>query len=59
MGEEHLDLLSEVHRYVVLAGLGDVAGDLAGVFVFLTGDLARIGVRAALGFRWADLADVF
>jgi len=48
VGKEHLDLLPEFHRDVVLTGLGDVAGDLA-----------RVGVRAAFGFGGTDLTDVF
>ena len=52
MCEQHLDLLSELHRDFILAGLGDIAGDLAGIFVFFTGDLARVGVGAALVFGW-------
>src|SRR6056297_1763232 len=59
MCEQHLDLLSELHRDFILAGLGDITGDLAGIFVFFTGDLARVGVGAAIGFRWARLADLF
>ena len=58
MDEEHLDLLPELHRDFVLAGLGDVTYDLAGIFVFLTSDLSRIGVRAAFGFGRTDLADL-
>ena len=50
MGKQHFDLLPELHRDVVLAGFGDVARDLTGVFCFFATDLARIGVRAALGF---------
>ncbi len=59
MGEEHLDLLPELHRDVVLLGPGDVAGDLAGVFVFLAGDGSGIGVRAAFLLRRAGLAGQF
>ncbi len=51
MGKEPLDLLSEFHRDVVLAGLGyfasDLASDLAGLFMFFTGDLAGLCFRAA------------
>ncbi len=50
MGKEPLDLLSEFHRDVVLAGLGYFAGDLAdlaGLFMFFTGDLAGLCFRAA------------
>ncbi len=57
MGEEHLDLLSELHRDVVLAGFGDSASDLTGIFVLLAGDLAGVGIWATLGFGWARLAD--
>ena len=50
MREEHLNLLPELHRDVVLAGLGDVTGNLAGVFMFFAGDLACVGVGTAFGF---------
>jgi len=42
-----------------LLGFGNIAGDLSDIFVFCTGDLARVGVRAAFGFRRASLADLF
>src|SRR6056297_269680 len=58
MREEHLDLFPELHRDVVLAGLRNVSGDLAGIFMLFAGDLARLGVGAAFGFGWARLADV-
>ena len=38
---------------------GDVAGDLAGVFVFLAGEGFGIGVRAALLFRRTGLTGQF
>lgn len=47
MCEEHFHFLSQPHRDCVLLGLGDVAGDLAGVFMFFAGYLARICFRAA------------
>ena len=47
MGKEHLDPLPELHRDLVLAGLRDVSGDLAGVFVFFVGDGSGICIRAA------------
>ena len=50
VGEEHFHFLPELHRDVVLAGFGDVARDLAGVFMFFAGDLARVGVGAAFCF---------
>lgn len=56
MREEPLDLLPELHRDVVLLGIGDIARDLAGIVVFFPGDLARVGVWAALGLGWAGLA---
>lgn len=56
MGEEHLHPLSEFHRDVVLAGLGDVASNLTGVFMLFAGDLAGVRIRAALRFRRASLA---
>ena len=58
MREEHLDLLPELHRDVVLAGLGDVTGNLAGVFMLFACDLTGIGSGAALGFGGAGLTDV-
>ena len=50
MREQHLDLLSQLHRDVVLLCLGDVAGDLAGVFMLFAGDGSKVHVGAALGF---------
>ncbi len=38
MREEHLDILLELHGDVVLFGLGDVAGNLAGILVLLAVD---------------------
>ncbi len=35
---------------------GDVAGDLAGVFMLFAGDLAGVGIRAAFRLRGAGLA---
>ena len=58
MGKQHLDLLPELHRDVVLPGIGNVAGNLTGIFMFLPVDLACIGVRATLGFGRAGLADL-
>ena len=58
MGKEHLDLLPQLHRDHVLLGLRDVPGDLPGVLMFLTGDLAGIRFWAAFHFRWAGLAGV-
>ena len=37
----------------------DVACDLAGVFMLFAADLAHVDVGPALGFRWADVADLF
>lgn len=59
MGEEHFDLLPELHRDFVLARFGDVAGDLAGVFVFLAGDRSGICLRAAFRLGRAGLAGQF
>jgi hypothetical protein len=47
VGKEHFDLLSESHRNSILFGLGDIAGDLTGVFVFFAGNGAGVGVRGA------------
>lgn len=59
MREEHFHFLSELHRDVVLWGLGDIAGNLAGVLVFLARNLARVCIRTAFRFRWACLAGQF
>jgi hypothetical protein len=48
MGEEHFDLLSQLHRDAVLSGFSDVAGDLAGIFMLFPCDLASLCIRAAL-----------
>ncbi len=37
----------------------DVAGDLTGVFMFLAGDGAGVGIRAAFGSGGASLTDQF
>lgn len=59
MREEHLNLLSELHRDVVLFGLGEVACNLPGVFVLLAGDLASARIWAAFGFGRTGLTDLF
>lgn len=59
MREEHFDLLSQPHRDLILLGLGNIAGDLPGVFMFFAGDLAGISFWAALHLRWAGLTGVF
>ena len=59
MREEHLDFLSQPHRDRILLGLGNITGDLPGIFVFFAGDLACIGFRTALHLQWAGLASVF
>ena len=59
MGKQHFDLLSELYRDFVLLGFGNVAGELAGVFVFFAGYLARVCVGAALGLGRAGLTDLF
>ncbi len=58
MREEHLNFLSELHRDLVLFGLGQISCDLARIFVLLAGDLARISVGAAFLLGRADLASV-
>ncbi len=40
-------------------GLGNIAGDLPGIFMFFAGDLAGISFWAALHLRWAGLTGVF
>jgi len=42
VGKEHLNLLSELHRNLVLFGFGQIPSDLTRIFVLLAGDLARI-----------------
>lgn|GEM_PF-4259083 len=59
VGEEHLNLLSELHRDLVFFCFGQVSGDLARIFVFLAGYLARISVGTAFMFGWAGLAGQF
>lgn len=58
MRKEYLDLLSQLQRDHVLVGLGDVAGSLSGVFMFLASELASIRARAAHGLGWAGWADL-
>ena len=59
MGEEHLNLLSELGRYFVPFGFSDRARNVAGVSVFFTGDFSAVGLGAALGFGRACLTGVF
>lgn len=55
MGEEHFDLLSEPHRNRVFIRFGQIPGNLAGIFVFLTRDRSGVGIGAALQLGWANL----
>jgi len=59
MSEEHFDLLSQLHRDVILAGLGDVTRDLTGVFMFFAGDGTGISIWTAIRFGRAGLAGQF
>ena len=59
MGKEHLNLLSELHRNLVLFGFGQIPRDVTCIFVLLAGDLARISVGAEFLFGRVDLADFF
>ena len=59
MCKQHLDLLPELHRDVVLLGLRYVASDLSGVFVFFASDRSCICVRAAFRLGRAGLAGQF
>ena len=59
MCEEHLDLLPELHRDLVLGCLRDGTRDISGVLMLFSGDLARICIRAALLLGWTCLAGVF
>ena len=59
MGEEHFDLLPELHCNLVFCGFGQIPSDLTRIFVLLAGDLARISVGAAFLLGRADLADFF
>lgn len=56
MREEHLDLLPELHRDLVLPDFRDIPGDLASVFVFFAGNRSGICVRAAFRLGRAGLA---
>ena len=42
-----------------MVGLRDIPRDLAGIFIFLAGDLAGIRFRAALCLGWTGLTDLF
>ena len=59
MGKEYLDLHSQLHRDHVLLGLGDLAGDLAGVFLFFTRTGSGICLPAAFSLGRAGLAGQF
>ncbi len=59
MREEHFHFLSQPHRDRILLCLGDIAGNLSGIFMFFACDLACVGFWAALHLRWAGLAGVF
>lgn len=59
MCKEHFDLLPEPHRDRILLGLGNIAGDLTGVFMFFAGNLARICFGAAFHFGRTGLTGVF
>jgi hypothetical protein len=39
--------------------LGNITGNLSGVFMFFAGDGSEVSVGAAFRFRWAGLAGVF
>jgi hypothetical protein len=43
--ERHLDLFSELHRDFVVLGFGDVARNLAGIFVSFAGDGSGICIQ--------------
>ena len=43
----------------MLLGLGNISSNLLGVFMFLAGNLARVGVWAASRLGWAGFADLF
>lgn len=59
MSKKNFHLLPRLLLDIALARFGDVVGNLASIFMLFTGDLARIGVRTAFGFKWAGLADLF
>ncbi len=59
MGEEHFYFLSQPHRDFVLFGFGNIAGNLTGVFMFFTGDFARIRFWVTQGLRRTGLACMF
>ncbi len=59
MGEEHFELLSELHRNHVFISFSQIPGNLAGIFVFFTGDRPGVSVGAAVRLGWANLAGQF
>ena len=58
MRKEHLDLLSEFRRDLVLVCFADGARNITRVFMFFTGDLSAVCLWAAFGFGRARLAGV-
>ena len=52
VGEEHLDLLSSALSVDIGIGLGDLAGQVAGAFIDMPGDLPGWLVRGAPSFQF-------
>ena len=59
MREEHFDLFPELHRNHVFISFGQISGNLAGFFMFFTGDRSGVRIGTALRFEWANLAGQF
>ena len=50
---------AELHRNHVFISFGQISGNLAGFFMFFTGDRSGVRIGAALRFEWANLAGQF
>jgi hypothetical protein len=59
MGEQHLDFLPAATGFHVLRSCGVRTGHVASIFVQIPRDLSGKSVRAALGFKFADVAIQF
>jgi hypothetical protein len=59
VGEQILDVLSKLHRDLILLNFDDVSGHLAGVFVFFESDGSKVHVGAATCLGWTGLAGKF
>ena len=59
MGKQHLDFLPTTTGLHALRSCGVRAGHVASIFVQIPRDLSGKSVRAALGFKFADVAIQF